>query len=60
MRIARVVSAIVVVLFQGKGDIVIAQFAQEKQFLLFFRIVLQRPHTHGAQNSVALSNRLPK
>jgi hypothetical protein len=60
MCIARAWFAIVVEFVAGKGDIVVARPAQEKQFLLFFRSVLQRTHTRGAQHDGAQSNCLLK
>jgi len=60
MCITRASFAIVVEFVAGEGAIVIARPAQEKQFLLFFRSVLQRTQTRGARCSGAQSNRLPK
>jgi len=60
MCIARAGFAIVVECVAGEGAIVIARPAQEKQFLLFFRSVLQRTHTLDARRNGAQSNRLPK
>jgi hypothetical protein len=60
MCIARAWFAIVAECLAGKGAIVIARRAQEKQFLIFFRSVLQRTHTRGARRNGTQSNCLPK
>jgi len=60
MCIARAWFAIVVEFVAGEGAIVVARPAQEKQFLFFFRLVLQRTHTRDARRNGAQSNRLPK